>query len=404
MVELKMGLIQQFAEDILAIEAQWYTREAEDAVLKKRLVQWLSSSDIQKVIDAAVDSADAVDIEDIEDTEDTEDTDDAEDVKDEKVIKNVIENILVIDEKINLKYFVRSYKSALKEIIAGSFDSKDSKKTINKKIKNKFKSIVELKIGNVSISIKPNPSNSHLGNGYITDIGAYADIWPMLNLITDCDKANNAMLADKFLMFSVTPKEFKKNDLININKKFEFFDDNSVNYYCKFLTGIAFLYVFYESARRFSILDFEEQDVVFSEKIPCAASMIMILKLVRDQSITKLEEAFSPTSQYMLFTRKNVKNLSNKIIQEATTKIAESTLNRIFAKTEKNTIKRTDVVRYVLHPDSDEFNLEDTPEYEGDDIQLKEKPKKIKKSAKQNKNEKANDKEVKKKVLVKGKN
>lgn len=314
----------EFVEQLIKVENEWVSRDPKDDNLKKELTNWLS-----------------VDHE---------------------------HNLMNLHDDCNLEYFIRSYRAAYESIICNMQIKRDAtKKDINSSIKSLIKHTLLIKIGNVEITITNNPSASHLGNGHIKGIGRYEDIWPVLNLITDGNPKNNSFLAKFFLKFSDGIFEFDESHLKSINPKFNTEElKSSVPYFCRYLTGLAFLYVYYEPSRRLQVYEKKKKfEVHGSEKTIFAASMITILKLLNEGKVKSLEEAFSPDSEYIIFTRKAVSQLIKKPSPEIVALVNFNFL-RITKKHGKDTLSPTEQRNYYLNPNSDEPTTSE--EYEGDEF------------------------------------
>lgn len=337
-------IIVQFSE----VEKQWYARNPSDESLTNQLVVWLQK--------------------------DTETTN------------------FKLTQNINLKSFIRSYRDAFEKLTNGKIKiedideqlvkynqarlKKDKKEYsrlefINHLLREKvLKHILAIELEGVVLSITSNPSSSHLGNGFVHGVGKYIDIWPVLNLITDCDKENNKVLASLFLNFASKPFKFTKTELTKINSKFskdEF--ASTCEYFCKFLTGIAMHYIFIESARRLVLIEEAEQfKVGISGEILLVSNTMMVLKLLKDGYLKKLEDAFSPNSECILITKEQVSKLTKTSIHSTLTAIAALGINRVKEKYHKSVLKPGDTVAHMISPNSDEFDPELTDEYKGNSI------------------------------------
>lgn len=317
-------MADEFVQQLIALENEWLSRKPEDGGLKDILEDCLSAKSVKY------------------------DT--------------------VVLGSCNIDYFIRSYRAAYESILGDMKVKKNAtKKEVNTDIKSLIKHTVFFKIGDVTVSITTNPSGSHLGNGHIHGIGKYEDIWPMLNLITDGKKENNKALARLFLQFGEKIFAFKQNHLKEINPKFNSKElHSSIPYYCKYLTGLAFLYVYYEPSRRLRLHKTKNKfEVHGAEETIFAASMISILKLLRDGYISKLEDVFSPDSDYIIFTRQAVSQIIKKPSPEIQA-LVDLNFLRITKKHGKDTLNPSEQRHYYLNPNSEQAI--DTEEYEGDDF------------------------------------
>lgn len=240
--------------------------------------------------------------------------------------------------------FVRSYSIALKKLLIDlrqpvKKGNKEPLKTARKEleglVRKKIKGTLKLKIDDLEFSIKPKPSINHLGNGFLEGVGSYSDIWPIISLITDCKAECNSRLAYHFLKFAYHPFAFKRETLVDINSKFEEKSfDSMISLYCRYLTGIAFLYTFFEPARRLEAEIKEEPrklvitNVRVNQGFMHVANMITALKsLYEAGDATGVQAAFSPQSNLVLFTQKGVSRSSKKKKSESAHETISSSMH-----------------------------------------------------------------------------
>lgn len=332
--------LQRYIQQFTAIEKEWYSRKSENPALTERIATTL--------------------------------------------LNNTEYNHINLTG-VSLKTFVRSYRAAFEKTIQANPTPKEieelsksigTKKLsgtqlINKWLQIHLKHELALKVGGVKLDITTMPSTVHLGNGHVRNVGRYSDIWPMLSLITDNTQNNNKKLAELFLNFADTSYEFTRQNLEAINPKFSKHEfDNLINYYCKFLTGIALHYIFYEAARRVLLSVGTVPSIVEAPAIPVASSIIIALKALRDGNLTSLEDVFSPESKYVLITHEGVSKLAKAKQQSLIQGSALLGAARIKQKHKKENLSPFEMRNYALSPDSEKVNPEDTETYPGQTINI----------------------------------
>jgi len=343
-------MLEQYIAQAAQLEQEWYSRDPGDDVVTKKLVNWLD--------------------------------------KDKAI------NVIVLKDTLTIKNFVRAYRAAFEEIVNKKIDLEAIEVKLEKenkqRVKNGKKSISRIqyinyllkndvlkhdlciRVGDVDLDITALPSTAHLGNGHVRNIGKYCDIWPILNLITDCEIQNNQKLAELFLEFANGPSKFTREKLIEINPKFAGADFNtSVDYFCNFLTGIAMHYVFYEPARRVILTENEARfNAEAPNDIPVASSIIIVLKALRDGILTKLEDAFSPESKYILITKEGVRSLSKAKSQSVVKELAVIGRDRVVQEYGKKQLSPNEMVAHLLYPNSDTFDSAETEKYPGKKVNI----------------------------------
>lgn len=405
------------------IEEIWYMTEPKDKTLAAELLKWLSSKDEKTSVirfdekkkcsainsdeneeqneedEDEINQVNEVNEEIEEDEEDEgeaneeneeyeeaeENEEDAEnkdeinvvngDNEDNEEINQNEENAEKEDDEeqtsISLKYFIRSYRLACQQFVDKHIKNAISKNDINNILKKKLKKRLKVEIGEFTYTIVANPASTHFGNGRILDIGKYSDIWPLLSLITDGNTENNRSLALLFLKFAKQPFAFSKDDLVKINNKFNDdtkFGKNSIDYYRRFLTCLAFLYIFFEPARRLTV-EYENSSYTVkpNKSMIHASSIITVLKRLRERKLN-IEQVFSPNSDYVLFTLANVNKTSKKQIKEKQDKLIDEAIRNFlisqqFWVDDKETPQACDIKEVILDPDSAEVS-EDESDYE----------------------------------------